>query len=202
MEASYFWASFLAVARYHLVVLAILFSSRCPPTVHTPLHMAGQHGQQAEHHDLKPITGPINRDQCISYSRDQLMAIQHSHPIRLNNDLVNKLRSLEIGTGLPRKRYSRKTGKTGKTNHLKWMSLNVQSSRQVATDISEMVLNNNLDILMLTETWLYAEGDEAYQSAMTPLVISLTFSHAMGREEVESLSFLDLTYLNMSSLLH
>ena len=64
----------------------------------------------------------------------------------------------------------RKNGKPMEINrdHLKWMCFNTQSSRQVATDISEIVLDNDLDMLMLTETWLYAEGDEAYESAMTP----------------------------------
>ncbi|XP_072037652.1 uncharacterized protein [Amphiura filiformis] len=110
---------------------------------------------------------PINHDQRISYSRDQLLAIQ---PARLTKDLVTQLRSLEIGTGLPRKRYHRKSGKPDQINrdHLKWMCFNVQSCRQIATDISEIISDNDLDILMLTETWLYAEGDEAYESAMTP----------------------------------
>ena len=51
---------------------------------------------------------------------------------------------------------------------LKWMCFNVQSCRQIATDICELVVDNDLDIVMLTETWLYEKGDEAYISAMTP----------------------------------
>ena len=38
----------------------------------------------------------------------------------------------------------------------------------MATDISEIIIDNNLDIVMLTETWLYDKGDEAYISFMTP----------------------------------
>ena len=57
-------------------------------------------GQQR---DNKPV-GDISRDH-ISYGRDQLMAI---NPSRLTKDLTTRLRSLEIGTGLPRKRYHRK----------------------------------------------------------------------------------------------
>ena len=150
MAVSLFWSSFLAIPRLHLLALAILFSSRCIPTMHTPFYMPGQQHQPCEYR-------PISRDQRTSYSRDQLMAIQ---PARLTKDLVDQLRSLEIGTGLPRKRYRRKSGKAVKLNrdHLKWMCFNVQSCRQVTTDISEMILDNNLDILMLTETWLYAEG--------------------------------------------
>ena len=43
-----------------------------------------------------------------------------------------------------------------------------QSCRQKATDIHELIIDNDADVLMLTETWLYPQGDEAYIAAMTP----------------------------------
>ena len=117
-------------------------------------------GQQR---DNKPVSN-ISRDR-ISYSRDQLMAI---NPSRLTKDLITRLRSLEIGTGLPRKRHHRKAKSIEiNSNHLNWMCFNVQSCRLIATDISEIITDNDLDVLMLTETWLYP-NDEAYISAMTP----------------------------------
>ena len=59
--------------------------------------------QQAEPRP-SDLTSIIDRDQRISYNRDQLMAIQ---PARMTKDLISTLPSLEIGTGLPRKRYHR-----------------------------------------------------------------------------------------------
>ena len=52
--------------------------------------------------------------------------------------------------------------------NLKWMCFKAQSCRQIVNDLSEIIIENNLDILMLTETWLYEQGDEAYITAMTP----------------------------------
>ena len=52
--------------------------------------------------------------------------------------------------------------------NLKWMCFNAQSCRQIVNDLFEIIVENNLDILMLTETWLYEQGDEAYITAMTP----------------------------------
>ena len=162
--------------------------------------------QQAEPRP-SDLTSIIDRDQRISYNRDQLMAIQ---PARLTKDLISKLRSLEIGAGLPRKRYHRKNGKPMEINrdHLKWMCFNTQSSREVATEISEIVLDNDLDILMLTETWLYAEGDEAYESAMTPHGYKSYFFPRRGKKRGGGIAFIirsnlsryvKLTPLNYSS---
>ena len=39
---------------------------------------------------------------------------------------------------------------------------------QTATGIYDIVVDNSIDVLMLTETWLYSNGDEAYIAAMTP----------------------------------
>ena len=45
---------------------------------------------------------------------------------------------------------------------------NSQSCCQKATDIHEVIIDDDVDVLMLTETWLYPQGDEAYIAAMTP----------------------------------
>ena len=50
---------------------------------------------------------------------------------------------------------------------LKWMCFNVQSCHHLANDLSEIAIENNLDILILNETWLYKQGDEAYITIMT-----------------------------------
>ena len=96
MASSFFWKSFLALARFQLFVLAVLLSShvKCITILHTPSYMQGDPtvmpGQQR---DNKPVSD-VSRDR-ISYSRDQLMAI---NPSRLTKDLTTRLRSLEIGT--------------------------------------------------------------------------------------------------------
>ena len=51
---------------------------------------------------------------------------------------------------------------------LKLLSFNSQSWSQRATDIYDLNVDNSVDVLMLTETWLYSNGDEAYIAAMTP----------------------------------
>ena len=51
---------------------------------------------------------------------------------------------------------------------MKVFCFNAQSCRQIATDIHDMIVDTNVDVLMLTETWLYSHGDEAYIAAMTP----------------------------------
>ena len=51
---------------------------------------------------------------------------------------------------------------------IKLLSFNSQSCRQIAADIYDLIVDNSVDVLMLTETWLYSNGDEAYIAAMTP----------------------------------
>ena len=104
-------------------------------------------GQQCDNKPVSDIRkdADISRDR-ISYSRDQLMVI---NPSRLTKDLTTCLRSLEIGTGLPRKRYHRKAKSIEiNSNYLNWMCFNVQSCRLIATDISEIITDNDLDVLM------------------------------------------------------
>ena len=42
------------------------------------------------------------------------------------------------------------------------------SESQKANDIHEVILDDGIDILLMTETWLYAQGDEACIAEMTP----------------------------------
>ena len=50
---------------------------------------------------------------------------------------------------------------------VKLLFFNSQSCRQIATDIYDLTVDNSVDVLMLTETWLYSNRDEAYIAAMT-----------------------------------
>ena len=99
----------------------------------------------------------------LQYSRAQLLAVT---PARLTSGLVSRLRSLQIGVGLPRKRYRRKR-KQCKPDDLRVVCFNSQSCRQKATDIDGLIIGNDGDVLMLTETWLYPQGNDAYIAAMT-----------------------------------
>ena len=51
---------------------------------------------------------------------------------------------------------------------LKLLSFNSQSCRQIATNIYDLIVDNSIEVLMLTEMWLYFNGNEAYIAAMTP----------------------------------
>ena len=51
---------------------------------------------------------------------------------------------------------------------IKVLCFNLQSCQQIATDIHDMIVDTNADVLMLMETWLYSHGDKAYIAAMTP----------------------------------
>ena len=50
---------------------------------------------------------------------------------------------------------------------IKVLCLNSHSCRQIATDIQDLIVDTNVDVLMLTEAWLYSHGDEAYIAAVT-----------------------------------
>ena len=51
---------------------------------------------------------------------------------------------------------------------------------QKASDIHEMILDDGTDILLMTETWLYAQGDEACIAEMTPRGYVLRSCHRTG----------------------
>ena len=50
---------------------------------------------------------------------------------------------------------------------IKVLCFNSRSCRQIATDIHDMTVDTNVDVLMLTETWLYSHSDEVYIAAVT-----------------------------------
>ena len=50
---------------------------------------------------------------------------------------------------------------------LNLLSFNLQLCRQIATDMYDLMVDNSVDVLMLTETWLHSHGDEDYAAAMT-----------------------------------
>ena len=51
---------------------------------------------------------------------------------------------------------------------LKFAHINVQSCRNKTVQIHEFITDNEFDVLFMTETWLYDQGDEAYITDMTP----------------------------------
>ena len=50
---------------------------------------------------------------------------------------------------------------------LKFAHVNVQSCRNKTVQIHDFVTDNEFDILLMTETWLYDQGGEAYTTKMT-----------------------------------
>ena len=51
---------------------------------------------------------------------------------------------------------------------LKFSHVNVQSCRHKTVQIHDFIIDNEFDILLMTETWPYDQGDEAYITEMTP----------------------------------
>ena len=72
---------------------------------------------------------------------------------------------------------------------IKVLCFNSQSCRQKASDIHEMILDDGIDILLMTETWLYAQGDKAYIVEMTPrgYVLRSFLEQVRGAEVLPSL---------------
>ena len=54
------------------------------------------------------------------------------------------------------------------SKHLKVMFLNAQSVRNKALDICDYIMQANVDLVFLCETWLRPLGDEADCAALTP----------------------------------
>ena len=72
---------------------------------------------------------------------------------------------------------------------IKVLYFNSQFCRQKASDIHEMILDDGTDILLMTETWLYAQGDKAYIVEMTPrgYVLRSFLEQVRGAEVLPSL---------------
>ena len=116
----------------------------------------------------------------VQYTRTELLAVS---PAPLIPDVTARLRSLGLGVCLPRKRYRRKTlqPRPGE-KPLKVLSFNCQSCREIATKLHDLIMSEYVDIVMLTETWLYANGDEAFMAALTPAGYDLrSFPRQSGR---------------------
>ena len=54
-----------------------------------------------------------------------------------------------------------------KNKPLKLMSLNCQSCREIANDLHDILIDEDIDVAFLTETWLRDEGDEAHIANLT-----------------------------------
>ena len=46
--------------------------------------------------------------------------------------------------------------------------LNAQSCRHKASELNDLVTDHDIDVLLLTETWLTEQGNEAQKAEMTP----------------------------------
>ena len=70
---------------------------------------------------------------------------------------------------VPHKATSHPTGNSRPAqNSLRLAYFSARSCRQKASEINDLVVDGDFDILLMTETWLFASGDEAYITEMTP----------------------------------
>ena len=168
MRDTFLWWAFCVPPPLRLLLLCALLSTRldvlnCQSPPLSPPSPYSSPVQCDSLQDQLFTRGERSKHVHLQYSRAQLLAVT---PARLTCDLVSRLRSLQIGVGLPRKQYRRKR-KQCKPGDLTVLCFYSQSCRQKATDIHELIIDNDGDVLMLTETWLYPEGNDAYIAAMT-----------------------------------
>ena len=169
MRDTFLWWAFCVPPPLRLLLLCALLSTRldvlnCQSPPLSPPSPYSSPVQCDSLQDQLFTRGERSKHVHLQYSRAQLFAIT---PTRLTPGFFSRLRSLQIGVGLPRKRYRRKR-KQCKPTDLRVVCFNSQSCRQKATDIHELIIDNDGDVLMLTETWLYPEGNDAYIATMTP----------------------------------
>ena len=168
-DAFLWWAFCVPLPLRLLLLCALLsttpavFDSQSPP-LSSPSPYSSPMQRDSLRGDQLLTQGERSEHLHLQYSRAQLLAVTAA---RLTSDLVSRLRSLQAGVGLPRKRCRRKR-KQCKPGDLRVLCFNSQSCRQKASDIHELNIPNDVDVLMLTETWLYPQGDEAYIAAMNP----------------------------------
>ena len=159
-----FWSTFCATGPLRFIVLTFVIFAKLSScvTLPWPRPVPARAGHVSTPGDGHPRpTGKRAEGPPRVYTRAELLSIR---PARLSADLAGTLRSLDIGFRLPRKRNKRKNS----TQKLKVAVFNAQSARNIASDIHEIIVDNKLDILMITETWLKPEGDEYTISTMTP----------------------------------
>ena len=173
MLDSFVWFAFCACPPLRLLAVCVLFSTalavlncESPPLL-TPARDAVHVERDGVPQRPSLVQGERTLSLPLRYSRTELFAVS---PSPLTPDLTSHLRLLGIGAGLPRKRYRKKKSPVSRNdNLLKVLYLNSQSCRQKATHIHDLILQNNADILILCETWLHQQGDEAYIAAMNPV---------------------------------
>ena len=66
-------------------------------------------------------------------------------------------------TGKTHNKQSRPSDKS-----LKMLFLNIQSVRNKTIEVHDLIVDRQLDIIVLVETWLYDSGDETFITEMTP----------------------------------
>ena len=138
LDSDVWWAFY--ASPFPFLVLCILLStqwavlnSQSQPFFKQDQFTHNSHVRCSEADRLPLAQGERVLPSRLQYTRAELLGVA---PTRLNYDLTHRLHSLEIGVGLPRKRY-RQRKKRCKHNHLKVLYLNSQSCDHKAIDINE-----------------------------------------------------------------
>ena len=102
-----------------------------------------------------------NIPSTVLFPRSPEHAIATTRQASVNSDNL-------VTLTVPHKATSHPTGNSRPPqNSLRLAYFNAQSCRQKASEINDLVVDGDFDILLMTETWLYASGDEAYITEMT-----------------------------------
>ena len=166
------WAFYASPLARIMLFWILLFSRLC--VVYTPSSPFSPHSTQyvSSGHRQQQQT-PVGKScVCVNvtrYNRSELLAVSPT-ATPLAPDVIARLRLLQIGVHLPRKRYPRKkkTNTVCKTDTLSLWCLNAQSCREKTTAFNELIVEKAVDIFAITETWLAERGDEARIENLKP----------------------------------
>ena len=132
----------------------------CPPAVHrrSISRSSLDPGPAAKKPKHLPFRGGHRKQgRCIPVL---VHSLTHNRALPRGRNLDNALQIPLTASVIDSSSFSR--------SFLKFAHINVQSCRNKTVQIHEFITDNEFDVLFMTETWLYDQGDEAYITDMTP----------------------------------
>ena len=120
------------------------------------------------------INGANTQTPVYSYTRTELLALRTKTSL-LSLSTVNSLKDLNIGYHLPRRHRSSRGVKRKKQNVHQFIFSSFSAQSVKGNDmacqrfeISTFIKDNGVDLFLVTETWLSAQGDEAKSVELAP----------------------------------
>ena len=102
-----------------------------------------------------------------TYSSTDLRITSNASRFQYHQSQNNRLITSQSRSDLNLEAFNLKFNKSS-SKPIKILTLNCQSCRETASDLHDILLNEKIDIALLSEKWFRDEGDEAYITALTP----------------------------------